>query len=355
MNIEARFRIDRGSFALDVALSLPARGINAVYGPSGCGKTTLLRALAGLELDPNGYLRVGENVWQDGRDVVPTHHRAIGYVFQEANLFPHLNVERNLLFGRRRSTASDHRIALDAVIDLLDIARLLQRSVNRLSGGERQRVAIARALASNPEILLMDEPLASLDQARKREILPYLESLHSELEIPVIYVSHALGEIARLADHLVLIQQGQVVAAGEAKELFSRTDLPLAKDDRAAAVIEARVEGHDDIYDLTYLVFAGGRLTTTKCDLPVGQQLRTRIFARDVSLSLEYQKGTSILNIFAATVEEITPYGSSQIMVRLDADGAPILARITRKSAENLSLTVGQQVFAQIKTVALLS
>jgi molybdate transport system ATP-binding protein len=201
----------------------------------------------------------------------------------------------------------------------------------------------------------MDEPLASLDQPRKREILPYLESLHRELEIPVIYVSHALGEIARLADHLVLIERGRIVAAGEAGELFGRTDLPLARDERAAALIEARVDGHDERYELTHLAFAGGRLTVTRRDLPVGRRLRLRIFARDVSLTLERHSGTSILNIFPATIDEITAFGSAQLMIRLNAEGVPILARVTRKSAEILSLTVGQRLFAQVKSVALLT
>jgi molybdate transport system ATP-binding protein len=355
MKIEARLRIDRGAFALDLALELPGRGVNAVYGPSGCGKTTLLRAIAGLERDPSGYLRVGEQVWQDGDHFVPTHRRALGYVFQEPSLFPHLDVRGNLQYGLRRTLAADRRIALDTAIELLDLAPLLARSSEQLSGGERQRVAIARALAASPRLLLMDEPLAALDQARKHEIMPYLESLHRELEIPVIYVSHALGEIARLADYLVLLEQGRVVAAGEATGLFTRTDLPLTHDDRAAAVIEARVEAHDDSYDLTYLRFAGGRFSVSGRELPVGQTVRLRVFARDVSITLTAQSDTSILNIFAATVEEIVPYGKAQAMLRLNASGVAILARLTRKSVERLALSNGRQVFAQVKSVALLS
>ena len=355
MNIEARLHVARSGFALDVALTLPAHGINGIYGPSGCGKTTLLRALAGLERDPNGYLRVGDRVWQDGSRFVPTHRRALGYVFQEASLFPHLDVEQNLAYGRRRTAAEHRRIALDSAIELLDIGHLLKRSTDGLSGGERQRIAIARALASSPELLLMDEPLASLDQARKREILPYLESLHNELDIPVIYVSHALGEIARLADHLVLMDRGRVLAAGDASELFTRIDLPLARDDRASAVIEARVEGHDADFDLMLLSFAGGQLAIAGRQLPVGLPIRLRLFARDVSLTLEHQRDTSILNIFPATIAQMADFGSAQVMVRLSANGAPVLARVTRKSVEQMGLGIGQRVFVQVKTVALLN
>ncbi len=355
MSIEARFRIERIDFLLDVDLNLPIRGITGIFGPSGCGKTTLLRALAGLERCDTGYLRVGDDLWQDNGYFLPTHRRALGYVFQEASLFTHLNVMRNLQYGLRRLDRHRHRVSLDAAIQLLGIGHLLERNAGELSGGERQRVAIARALAVSPRLLLMDEPLAALDLARKHEIMPYLESLHEELDIPVVYVSHSPGEVARLADHLILLDNGRVVSSGDTLETFSRIDLPLARDDKAAALIEATVAGHDDDYNLTYLDFPGGRFTVTRRELPSGHTVRLRVVARDVSLTLAHQKDTSILNIFPTVVEEMIPQGSAQVMIKLSANGVPILARLTRKSAALLDLAPGKAVYAQVKSVALLS
>ena len=355
MSIDARFRIERTDFLLDVELELPVRGITGVFGPSGCGKTTLLRALAGLEHSDTGYLKVGDEVWQDSKRFIPTHRRALGYVFQEASLFEHLSVIKNLHYGLKRLDTKQQRVSLDTAIQLLGIGHLLNRHAHELSGGERQRVAIARALAVSPRLLLMDEPLAALDLARKREIMPYLESLHEELDIPVIYVSHSPGEVARLADQLILLDNGRVISAGDTIEIFSRIDLPLARDDKAAALIEATVADHDDNYNLTYLDFAGGRFTVTRRELPLGHAVRLRVVARDVSLTLAHQQDTSILNIFPTIVEDMAPQGGAQVMVRLSANGVPILARLTRKSAALLDLAPGKAVYAQVKSVALLS
>ena len=228
MTIEARFDIDRGDFRLDVDLSIPARGITALFGPSGCGKTTLLRAIAGLERVPGGHLGMAGETWQDDGLFVPTHKRPIGYIFQEASLFSHIDVRGNLEYGTRRMRDGQDRVSLEEAVDLLGIGHLLDRRPHTLSGGERQRVAIARALAVSPRLLLMDEPLASLDLERKQEILPYLESLHRTLEIPVIYVSHEPDEVARLADHMVLLEAGRVIASGTVHDMFTRLDLPLA-------------------------------------------------------------------------------------------------------------------------------
>ncbi len=355
MSIEIRFRIERDDFVLDVDMEIPATGITAVFGPSGCGKTTLLRAIAGLEPCREGYLRVGEMLWQEGLHFVPPHKRPLGYVFQEASLFAHLNVRRNLEYGVKRVPVSERKVSMKRAIELLGIGSLLDHSADQLSGGERQRVAIARALAVSPGILLMDEPLASLDQARKQEILPYLESLHDELDIPVIYVSHSPDEVARLADHLVLLEDGHVRDSGPIGEMLTRLDLPLAYGNDAEALIEAVVAEHDDEYDLTLLDFSGGRFTVTHHDLPVGHPVRVRVTARDVSLTLEHQSGTSILNIFPATIEEITPAGNAQMMVKLICGDVPMLARVTRKSASVLDLKPGKLVYAQAKSVALLS
>ena len=355
MSIEARFRIDKGDFRLDVDLDIPARGITALVGSSGGGKTTLLRAIAGLERCPGGFLRVGDMTWQDGERFVAPHRRPLGYVFQEASLFAHLSVRGNLEYGLKRVPQAERRVSLQQAIAWLGLEHLLERGTGRLSGGERQRVAIARALAVSPGILLMDEPLAALDAARKREIMPYLESLHDELEIPVIYVSHATDEVAHLADHLVLLEAGRVTASGTTGDMLTRLDLPLAHGDDAEALIEAVVAGHDDEYDLTCLDFPGGRFTVTHKALPVGHVVRLRVLARDVSLTLERQSGTSILNIFPATVDAIMPEGRAQLTVRLLAGGVPLLSRVTRKSAALLGLAPGKQVFAQAKSVALLS
>lgn len=355
MTIEARFLIEKAGFTQDVDLCLPARGITALFGPSGCGKTTLLRAIAGLERHAGGFLKVGDMTWQEGNHFIPPHRRPLGYVFQEASLFAHLTVRCNLEYGIKRVPKSARRISLQQTIELLGIGHLLDRKPDLLSGGERQRVAIARALAVSPRLLLMDEPLTGLDLASKQEILPYLESLHDELEIPVIYVSHVLEEITRMADYLVLLEAGRVVATGAIHEMLTRLDLPLAHDSDASAIFEATVTGNDKDYHLTYLDFAGGRFTVIRKELPVGSAVRLRVAARDVSLTLEHQSDTSILNIFPATVDEIIPEGKAHVTVRLMVGGISMLASVTLKSASVLDLHPGKLVYAQVKSVALLS
>ena len=355
MTIEARFRIRYAGFALDVDLKVPARGVTGLFGPSGSGKTTLLRAIAGLDRHRDGFLKVAGTTWQAAGRFVPPHRRPFGYVFQEASLFSHLDVRRNLEYGLRRVPEAGRRVALEQAIDLLGIGSLLARRPDHLSGGERQRVAIARALAVSPGLLLMDEPLAALDRERKQEILPYIESLHQSLDIPVIYVSHSSDELARLADHLVLLGDGGIRASGLIGDMLTRLDLPLAHGSEAEAIVDATVAGHDDEYHLTYLEFAGGGFTVTRKPLRPGSTVRVRVAARDVSLTLEHQSDTSILNIFPATVDALEQDGPARVTVRLLAAGVPLLARITRKSAALLELKPGKPVFAQAKSVALLS
>ena len=355
MSIEAKFKLSKSDFTLDVDLSIPGSGITSLLGPSGCGKTTLLRALAGLERCDSGILKVAGTVWQSPGQFLPPHQRPVGYVFQESSLFPHINVRGNVEYGFKRLSQAERRISLDKAIELSGIRHLEDRMPDTLSGGERQRVAIARALAVSPRILLMDEPLAALDPARKQEILPYLESMHEELDIPIIYVSHSPDEVARLADYLVLLDNGRVIASGETAEMLTRLDLPLARGENAEALIEAAVAGHDDEYGLTYLDFSGGRFTVSRKDFPVGRPVRLRVVARDVSLTLEHQKGTSILNIFPAIVDDITAVGEAQVIIRLLAGDVPLLSRITRKSASLLGLEAGKMIYAQAKSVALLS
>ena len=352
--IECQLKIKQGDFILDVDFFTPSNGVTVVFGSSGSGKTTLLRALAGLEKSDHGFLKVGDSIWQDGKNFKPPHMRSVGYVFQEASLFDHLNVRGNLEYGAKRATEAGKDF-MEGALDLLDIRPLLERTTNQLSGGERQRVAIARSLAVNPDILLMDEPLSALDLKRKKEILPYLDSLHDELDIPLIYVTHSPDETSRLADHLVLLEEGRVVGSGAIDEMLTRFDLPISHGGDATSLIEAKVAGHDDQFNLIYLDFSGGRFTVADRELPLESNVRLRVSARDVSLTQELQTDTSILNIFSAIVDEIVPEGRSQVMVRLKIKDVTLLSCITRKSAELLELNPGEKVYAQIKSVALLS
>ena len=351
--VQARLNVDHPGFSLEVALDLPGRGVSALFGPSGCGKTTCLRAIAGLQRAAGASVIVNGERWQDDATFVPTHRRALGYVFQETRLFAHLDVRRNLEYGMKRVAAAQRRVPLAQAVELLGIGHLLARRPDTLSGGERQRVGIARALATSPRLLLMDEPLASLDLMRKREILPYLERLHAELDIPVIYVSHAADEVARLADHLVLMEAGRVLASGPANALMTRLDLALAHGDAAGAVVEAIVTGFDADFGLTQLAFAGGTLWLPHGGTRIGQAVRVRIQARDVSLTLVPQADTSVLNILPAVVTDLAEDGPAQVMVGLSVGGARLLARITRKSAVLLRLREGSAVHAQVKGVAI--
>ncbi|MEW5788992.1 MAG: molybdenum ABC transporter ATP-binding protein [Pseudomonadota bacterium] len=352
--IQARFHLVRSGFSLDVDLELPGRGVTALFGASGSGKTTLLRLIAGLERAPGGQLRVNGDTWQSGGDFLPTHRRPLGYVFQEANLFPHLTVRRNLQFGLKRVAAPTRRVSLDQAIELLGIGHLLERKPDRLSGGERQRVGMARALAVSPRILLMDEPLSALDLARKQEILPYLERLHDELDIPILYVSHAPDEVARLADHIVVMDAGRVVAAGPITDTLARLDLPIRLGEDAGVVLDAVVEERDPAWHLARVAFPGGSVWVRDGGHAVGHHVRVRILARDVSLALTRHSGTSILNTLPAAVAEIADDAHPALaLVRLNVGGSPLVARLTRRSAQTLALAPGQLVYAQIKAVAL--
>ena len=331
-------------------LALPMHGVTALFGPSGSGKTTLLRLIAGLERATEGHLSLGDAVWQDASVFLPTHQRSVGVVFQDARLFPHLTVRQNLLYGQRRTGAVG---GLDAMAERLGIDHLLARKPDRLSGGEAQRVAIARALLTRPRILLMDEPLAALDANRRAEILPYLERLHAELDIPILYVTHSFDEVVRLADHLVLLEAGGVVASGRLTEMMTRLDLPLAHRPEAEAIIEAEVLEHDTEFHLTCVGFAGGRLWLSLQDAPMGRTVRVRIRARDVSLTQVPQTGTSILNILPAVLTDLAGEGDSQVVIGLDIGGTRFLSRVTRKSVSLLGLVPGMTVYAQIKGVAI--
>jgi molybdate transport system ATP-binding protein len=358
--IHMRLKLDYPGFALDVDLQLPGRGVTALYGHSGSGKTTCLRCIAGLERADRGFIQVNDEVWQDSDNkvFVAPHKRALGYVFQEASLFPHLSVLANLEFGLKRIPKPQRRVDMAHATELLGIGHLLDRHPQHLSGGERQRVGMARALLTSPKLLLMDEPLAALDAQRKGEILPYLQRLHDELDIPVLYVSHSQDEVARLADHIVLLSSGKALASGPIGQTLARLDLPLAMGDDAGVVIEGRVSAYDADYQLLSLQLPDTALNIRVPHTPMeaGQALRCKVQARDVSLSLHNTEHSSILNrLPVMVVSEMNADNAAHVLIRLDAAGTPLLARITRYSRDQLNVHPGQQLWAQIKAVAVLA
>ena len=352
--IECKIKIQLESFMLDANFSIPDRGITVVFGPSGSGKTTLLRAIAGLEKSDKGFLKIGDSVWQKGEDFLATHKRQIGYVFQDAALFDHLDVKGNLNFVIKRAIGLKEDF-IESIHNLLEIKTLLNRKTTQLSGGERQRVAIARALLTNPKILLLDEPLSALDLKRKNEILPYLDSIHNDLEIPILYVTHSQDEMSRLADHLLLIEDGNIVGSGPVNDMLTRFDMPLSHGGDAVSIIEAEVLKRDSEFNLMHLDFLGGQFIVPDNSFPVQTKVRIRVVARDVSLTKSKQVDTSILNIFPAMVQEIVNEGEAQVMVRLQIKDTILLACITRKSSYKLRLEKGSEVFVQVKSVAILS
>ncbi len=345
----------RGDFTLAVSFTAPG-GVTALFGRSGAGKTTLVDAIGGLLRPARGRIALGSRVLLDTERgiFVPRHRRRIGTVFQEGRLFPHLSVRQNLLFGRWFAPRAEEGASLDAVVDLLGIAPLLGRRPAGLSGGEKQRVAIGRALLAKPRLLLMDEPLSALDDARKAEILPYVERLRDEAGVPIVYVSHSIAEVARLADTLVVLDAGRVTAAGPASGILSRLDVaPLAGAREAGAVLDARVAGQDERFDLTTLETSAGALRVPRIDLPIGAPLRVQVPARDVLLSLAAPTGTSALNVLPAIVAEIRAVAGAGAEIRLDCGGAALLARITRLSLSEMGLAPGSRVYAVVKSVAL--
>jgi len=348
-----------GSFAIDARFAAAETGIVALFGRSGAGKTTIVNALAGLMRPDRGRIAVAGEVLFDsarGIDVAPERRR-VGYVFQEGLLFPHYSVRGNLLYGRPRDGAGTP-VAFDQVVSLLGLERLLERKPDTLSGGEKQRVALGRALLADPRLLLMDEPLASLDAPRKAEILPFIERMRDEFRIPIVYVTHAMDEIVRLADTLVLLSEGKVAAVGTVEDLTSRLDLrPLTGRYEAGAVIRAEVVEHDAAYALTRLAFPGGRINVARVDLPIGAKVRVRVHARDVVLATAPPTGLSIRNSFAARIVEIAPERGPNVDLRLDigTEAQPVMlwARITRRALEELKLAPGSRLHALVKTVAL--
>ena len=345
----------QGALSIAFDVDLPARGITALFGPSGAGKTTCLRMIAGLDRAATGLLRFGDQTWQESRRriFVPPHRRRVGYVAQTPALFEHLDVAGNLEFAWRRAGSPAH-LDREDLIDQFGLSALLRRRVGGLSGGERQRTAIVRALLSDPRLLLLDEPLSALDAAAREDLLAILEALHARLAVPMIYVSHAIDEVARLADQVVLLDAGRVVAHGALNATFTRIDLPPALIEGAGAVIEGVVTAHDPADHLTELTFGGGVLLLPSNRAGVGDRLRCRIGARDVTLTLERQTGGSALNQLACRVVAVAGADHpSQCLVQLDAGGTFLLARITQRSSRSMKLAPGSTVWAQVKAVAL--
>lgn len=355
-DLHIRLTVVRPDFRLQMDERLPGSGITVLFGVSGSGKTTVLRCVAGLERAHDARVAVGHEVWQDDAAGLfrPTHQRALGYVFQEASLFAHLSVMGNIRYGLKRVRHPDAEATLDTAIDLLGIRHLLNRQPAQLSGGERQRVAIARALATSPRLLLLDEPLAALDRARRQDILPWLERLRDELHLPMIYVTHSTDELARLADHLVVLEHGQVRAAGLATDMLSSLHAPVVAGDEAGVLLHGNVHARDE-WGLMSVVFSGVQLWLQDTGLPVGQAVRVRVLARDVSVATEAPRRTSIQNQCGCVVESVASDAHpAQMMVRLRCGESVLLARITRRAWATLGLEVGQVVWAQVKSAAII-
>lgn len=348
----------RAQFSLQLDVQLPDQGITVILGSSGAGKTSLLRCVAGLDRADQARIEMGGVLWQDDQQgvFVPTWQRALGYVFQEASLLPHLTVKQNLTYGLKRIGSRTPMHSLAQAIELLGIGHLLERSPAGLSGGERQRVALARALASQPRILLLDEPMASLDAARRQEILPWLEKMRDELHLPMLYVTHAANEAARLGAHMLVLEHGRVQAQGTVYEVFANIDQALgAGEDMGALLQGTLVERHAD-WHLCRIAFDGGELWLRDSGLAVGQSVRMRLLARDVSVATVAPQHTSIQNLLSAVIEAVADDDHpSQVLVRLRVGPSAVLSRITQRAWAQLGLQVGQQVFLQVKTVALVA
>jgi molybdate transport system ATP-binding protein len=355
VSLALHIRWPRPDFRLQVDCEFPGTGITALFGRSGSGKTTVLRCIAGLERAARARVRFNDDVWQDDHHFVPPHRRPLGYVFQESSLFPHLDARGNLEYGLQRVPAAQRRIGFDRAVQFMGLESLLNHRAEQLSGGQRQRVAIARALLTSPQLLLMDEPLSNLDLASRADILPHLERLHDELSIPIVYVSHEISEVMRIADHIALLEAGSVRAFGPIHDLVTRPELPLAHLEEAGSIFEGVIEQHDAQFHLSYVGIAAGRLAISLRAVPVGQRVRVRIDARDVSLALKSPEQSSITNILPGRVIDVTAdRDPAQRLVRIEVGGRPLLARITQRSVAQLAIAPGLALYAQVKSVALM-
>jgi molybdate transport system ATP-binding protein len=364
-------RWSRKAFNLDIDLTIPAQGVTAIYGASGSGKTSVLRCIAGLEKVENCELSFRDQVWQDGKIFVPTNQRGIGYVFQEASLFPHLTADANLRYALKRARPGNALTTFSDVVKLLGLRTLLDQYPDQLSGGERQRVAIARALLINPQLLLMDEPLASLDHQRKQELLPYLERICHQFNVPVIYISHSLWEVSLLADHIVMLDAGRVIKSENFLEAINKPDFPISQQENISSLLQCKVMEHNQKWGLTRFTLKGmdkqkmaeslsekkaqpHSLWLQQCDLAPGQEVRLNILASDVSLSLSHHEDTSISNILPVTILSMESLPHGLLMLQLQLGDAILRAKLTQRSVDRLALTIGQKVWAQVKSAALI-
>ncbi len=352
--LSVRYQLSRADFSLDVNVEIASQGITGVFGSSGAGKTTLLRCMAGLEQPGSGRLVINGSVWEDSAAGIKRapHERRIGYVFQEARLFRHLDVSQNLRYGEKRSGMQDSRIEFDHVVELLGLASFLKRSPATLSGGEAQRVAIGRALLRGPELILMDEPLASIDAARRDEVLPFIERLHADVGLPIIYVSHNIEEMCRICDQLAVMDGGRILLDGDLQSVLLQTEVPLLSGREAGVVISAKVEEFAAPDNLTRVATSTSQLWVPGDNGPPASELRLRVRANDVSLCLQRPQKTSILNVLEATVIRIQEEASGTVLVHVRAGKDDLLARVTRRSRSELSLEPGTAVFAQVKSIA---
>jgi molybdate transport system ATP-binding protein len=355
MSLRVEIRHGLGTFQVDVGFETSGR-LTALFGRSGAGKTTVVNAIAGLIRPNRARISVDDKVFVDTEAgiFVPKHRRRIGYVFQEGRLFPHLTIRQNLHYGRWFSSKRSDAREMDEIIELLGIGKLLARRPGDLSGGEKQRVAIGRALLADPQLLLMDEPLASLDDERKAEILPYIERLRDEVKVPIVYVSHAVSEIARLATMVVVMAEGRVEAVGPVADVLSRPQLRWQDDEReAGGILTVRVVGHDDRDGLTTLSARSGTIVVPHVDATVGSELRIHVRARDIMLAADKPQGLSALNVLPARIVEIGAASGPVVDVALDLEGDRLLARITRRSLETMQLARGRSIFAVLKSIAI--
>lgn len=355
MSLCINLTLQREHFSLSLNTKLPEKNFSAIYGHSGAGKTTLLRWIAGLERDAEGVLSFNQQVWQEKKFFLPTQQRQISYVFQDARLFPHLSVRGNLEYAFRRRF-NNSGPSIERVCEWFELGSMLDSDSKNLSGGEQQRVALARALLSSPQLILMDEPLGSLDRQSKERILVHLENLHLNFSTPIIYVSHDIEEVSRLADHLLILDGGRISAEGPLIELSSQQNLQINHEEQAASIIEAKVFNHDEKYHLSELKIDDDlSLFITSIKTSIGSCVRVRIPARDVSITIEACNNSSILNILPATIDAIEETSNARALIRIKVSNQFLLVRLTRKSVDRLKLEKGKKVYAQIKTVALLS
>ncbi len=356
---DCSIQLRRDNFSIEAEFTIPEKGVLGIFGHSGSGKTTLLRCIAGLEKEVSGRIEINDEIWLSDKKHLSTQQRNIGYIFQENRLFPHLSVEKNLNYGASRSSrkhednnGSNH-INRQHLLDLLNIGHLLDRYPRQLSGGEKQRVAIGRALLKKPQLLLLDEPLASLDEYRKQEVLPFLDKLHDELNIPMLYVSHSLEEVSRLCDHMLVMQQGEVKFNGSLHDALVSPESPLATAENAAAVFEGNVSKQEKDFQLSTVHTLNGNAFQVQGVLPIGQHVRLRVQASDVSLCKTAVPDSSILNILEGFISRIIEQQGAHVLLQLDINGDILLTRITRKSYQRLELGIKQKVFVQIKAVSI--